>query len=140
MKKTAVAAALAVFLAASWLSLPVTLQAEADFTTLRELDLKNKPLDVTPSADGELLFILAPGEVLIYSIRAGKITERVPIGMEFDHIAASPRGNLITVTSSTKNTLQILLLDFTYAIDVTGRPFKGPQNAPVVVVVFTDYQ
>jgi hypothetical protein len=140
MKKTAAAAALAVFLAASWLSLPVTLQAEADLKTLRELDLKTKPLDVSPSADGELLFILAPGEVLVYSLREGKITERVPVGKEFDRIAASPRGNLITVTSSTKNSLQILLLDFTYPIDVTGRPFKGPENAPVVVAVFTDYQ
>lgn len=140
MKKTAVAAIIAVFLATGWLGRPASLWAEVDLKTVRELDLKTKPLDVTPSADGDLLFILAPGELLVYSLRQGKITERVPVGKEFDRITASPRGNLITLTSSTKNSLQIVLLEFSYPIAVKGLPFKGPENAPVVVAVFTDYQ
>ena len=140
MKKTAVAAIVAVFFAAGWLGWSAPLWAEVDLKTVRELDLKAKPLDVTPSADGNLLFVLTPGELLVYSLREGKITERVPVGKDFDRIAASPRGNLITLTSSTKNSLQIVLLEFSYPIDVKGLPFKGPENAPVVVAVFTDYQ
>lgn len=140
MKKTAVAAIVAVFFAAGWLGWSAPLWAEVDLKTVRELDLKAKPLDVTPSADGNLLFVLTPGELLVYSLREGKITERVPVGKDFDRIAASPRGNLITLTSSTKNSLQIVLLEFSYPIDVKGLPFKGIENAPVVVAVFTDYQ
>jgi len=140
MKKTVVAGMIAAFLSAGWFGWTASLRAEVDFKTVRELDLKTRPLDVTPSADGELLFILTPGEVLVYSLREGKITERVPVGKDFDRITASPRGNLITLTSSTKKTLQTVLLEFSYPIEVTGLPFKGAENAPVVIAVFTDYQ
>lgn len=140
MKKASVAGILAALLAAGWLCGPAFLRAEADLQPIRELDLKTKPLDVAPSADGEFLFILAPGEVLVFSVREGKITERVAVGKEFDRITASPRGNLLTLTSSSKNSLRMVLLEFSYPIDVTGLPFKGPEKAPVVIAVFTDYQ
>jgi hypothetical protein len=47
---------------------------------------------------------------------------------------------MFTVASSTKKTLQMILFEAVYKIDVTGLPFKGPQGASVTIVVFDDYQ
>jgi hypothetical protein len=95
---------------------------------------------VAPSSDGKWLFILTPGEILVYSFPEGKITDRIPVDKDFDRIASLPRADLVTIASSTKKALQIILLEAVYKIDVTGLPFKGPSDAAVTVIVFDDYQ
>ena len=37
-------------------------------------------------------------------------------------------------------TIEEISLDFVYEIDVSGSPFQGRIDAPVVVTVFNDYQ
>ena len=127
------------FFAAGWV-LPQIVQAEVEWKVIQGLDLKNTPLDIASSADGLWLFILTPGEILVFSTQEAKITEHIPVGTEFDRITSFPRGNVVTISSSTKKVLQIIHLETVYKIDVMGSPFKGPQDAPVTMVVFTDYQ
>jgi hypothetical protein len=86
------------------------------------------------------LFILTPGEILIYSAQEGKVIDRIPVDKEFDRIASLPRADMLTITSSTKKALQIILIEVVHKIDMTGLPFKGPADAAVTVAVFTDYQ
>jgi hypothetical protein len=50
--------------------------ADVEWRTIKEIDLKSEPLDIFQSPDGELLFILTRGEVLIYSARQQNITDR----------------------------------------------------------------
>jgi hypothetical protein len=140
MKKLTVVLVLAVLcLAGGVLFLP-TAQASLEWKVLKDLDLKASPLDVAPSADGQWLYILTPGEILVYSMQEGKITDQVPVGKDFDRIVSLPRANGLTLSSSTKNTIQIIMLENVFTIDVSGLPFKGPRDAPVVVAVFDDYQ
>jgi hypothetical protein len=117
-----------------------TAQASLEWKVLKDLDLKASPLDVAPSADGQWLYILTPGEILVYSMQEGRITDPIPVGKEFDRIAALPRANGLTLSSSANKTIQIIMLEHVIAIDVSGLPFKGPRDAPVVVAVFDDYQ
>ena len=119
---------------------PQVVQADVEWQVIKDLDLKVTPLDVTPSGDGKWLFILTPGEILIYSFPEGRITDRVPVDRDFDRIASLPRADMVTISSSAKKALQIILLESVYKIDVTDLPFKGPQDALVTVVVFDDYQ
>jgi len=114
--------------------------AGMEWKIIKGIDLKATPLDVSPSADGKWLFILTPGEILAYSFLDGMITDRVPVDKDLDRIASLPRANMVTVSSSTKNVLQIILLEVVQKIDMTGLPAKGPSEAPVVVAVFDDYQ
>ena len=123
-----------------WLSLPQTVQADMEWRIIKDLDLKTTPLDVSPSADGKWLFVLTPGEILVYSFAEGKIADRIPVDKEFDRITSLPRPDMLTITSSTKKNLQIILVEAVYKIDIAGLPFKGPQDASVTVVVFDDYQ
>jgi hypothetical protein len=140
MKRLTVVLALAFLILAGGALLLPAAQAGLEWKVLKDLDLKASPLDVAPSADGQWLYILTPGEILVYSLQEGKITDQVPVGREFDRIASLPRANGLTLSSSTKNTVQIIMLENIFTIDVSGLPFKGPRDAPVVIAVFDDYQ
>jgi hypothetical protein len=131
---------LAFFFAFGWTFFPKTGQADMEGRVINNLNLKATPLDVAPSVDGQWLYILTPGEILIYSFQEGKITDQIAVGKSFDHLISLPRTNSLTITSRTKKVLQILSLEMVYKVDVTGSPFKGPQDAPVTIVIFTDYQ
>jgi hypothetical protein len=138
--RTGILFILAFFLAAGWFAFPQMALADFEWRVLKDLDLKTTPLDVAPSADGQRLFILTAGEILVYSIPEEKIIGRIPVDKEFDRIAALPRADTVTITSAGKKALQIIVLESIYKIDLTGLPVKGPQDAAVTVAVFTDYQ
>jgi hypothetical protein len=140
MKRTMTPLVLAFLFMAGWAFFPQVVQADLEWKVIRDLDLKATPLDVTPSADGKWLFILTPGEILLYSFAEGRITDRIPVDKDFDRITSLPRADMVTISSSAKKALQIILLEAVYKIDVTDLPFKGPQDASVTVVVFDDYQ
>jgi len=140
MKRTMIFLVLVFLFVAGWAFFPQVVQADLEWKVIKDLDLKATPLDVSPSADGKWLFILTPGEILVYSFPEGRITDRIPVDKSFDRITSLPRANMVTITSGAKKALQIILLEAIYKIDVTDLPFKGPQDASVTVVVFDDYQ
>jgi len=140
MKRTMILFVMVFLFAVGWAFFPQIAQADLEWRIIKDLDLKATPLDVATSADGQWLFILTPGEILIYSTQEGKIIDQIPVGKDFDRVTSSPRANILTITSSTKKALQTIILEVIHRIDVTGLPFKGPPNAPVTVAVFTDYQ
>jgi hypothetical protein len=140
MKKMSICVVLVFFFTAGWVAIPQHTQAALEWRTIKNVDLKTEPLDISPSTDGQWLFILTPGEILVYSVSEEKITDRIPVDKDFDRITASHGANTLTITSSTKKTLQIIQLEYIQEIDITGHPFKGPEDAPVTVAVFTDYQ
>jgi len=140
IKRTTIVLVLAFLFVGGWTFFPEVVQADLEWRIIKDLDLKTTPLDVAPSMDGKWLFILTPGEILVYSFPEEKITDRIPVDKAFDRIASLPRADMLTIASSTKKALQIILLEAIYRIDVTGLPFKGPSDAAVTVAVFDDYQ
>jgi len=128
------------FLLSSIWIFPPTALADLEWKVLKSLDLKISPIDVASSADGQRLFILTSGEILVYSFPEDKITDRIPVGKEFDRITSLPRGDVLTVTSSSNKTRQVILIQAVFKIDIAGHPFKGSKEAAVTIAVFTDYQ
>jgi hypothetical protein len=55
-------------------------------------------------------------------------------------IGTSPKGDFLLLADSKENTLEVVKISFVVDIDISGLPFKGPENAPVVIAVFNDYQ
>ncbi len=106
----------------------------------KQIELDVKPLDVAVSADGQWLYILAAKEILIYSRMEDKATFRIPLEAEFDRIAYSPKDNALVLTNSETKALSLIQLEIVHEFDVSGQPFKGPENAPVLITVFSDYQ
>jgi len=51
-----------------------------------------------------------------------------------------PRGKRLFLTSTKDRTVQVVTIDFIVDINVSGSPYKGRQDAPVVIAVFSDFQ
>jgi protein-disulfide isomerase len=114
--------------------------AELEWTFRKQVPLTAAPLDNAVSADGQSLYILSAGEILVYSLTQNKAINTIPIEGEYDRISVSPKGNSLIVTSSAGKSLKIIDLEFRYNIDVSDLPLKGPADAPVTIAVFSDYQ
>ena len=81
-----------------------------------------------------------PGKSSSIPFRWGRSPIGFPWDKAFDKIASLPRADTLVISSSAKKAVQIVLLEPLYKIDVTGSPFRGPQDARVTIVVFDDYQ
>ena len=133
---------ISMILAALFLTLVVSrpAPAEIEWTLKKQLNLEAAPQDVASSADGKWIYVLTRGEILLYSIGEGKVVKRVPVAKTFDRMAYSGADNALIVTSSSDKTMDIIQLETVHRFSLEGLPFEGGKNAPVTLVVFSDYQ
>ena len=114
--------------------------ATVEWNILQTLKIEKTPRDVAMSVNGKWIYVLTDdGEVLIYS-PAGNLLDRISVGKTIDGIKQGPREDILLLTSRKDATVKIIALDFIKTINVEGSPFKGPADAPVVMVVFNDFQ
>jgi DNA-binding beta-propeller fold protein YncE len=114
--------------------------AEVEWKILSTNDLKNPPLDIAVSVDGKSIFVLTVEEVVIYSADGNQVKGRIPVDKGVVQIAISPKGEQLFLTNAKTQKLSVLKIDYIQQIDISGAPFKGPANAPVVIALFDDYQ
>ena len=114
--------------------------ADVDWTIISDIDIGAQPLDVAATLDGKLIFILAPGEILVHAVSKNKITSRIPVPGDFDKLTYSANNDTLILTSSTLKKLKIIRVDRVHEIDISGLPFDGPEGAPVLIAAFDDYQ
>lgn len=101
--------------------------------------LNAKPLDLAHSYDNKKIFILEDDQkVHVYSTK-GRELGYVPVDKGVSAIDISPKGKIYLIDEQ-KNTFSSMLLNFIAKIDVAGSPFQGNKNAPVTLVVFSDFQ
>lgn len=128
-----------------FLLLVVVLSSTPGFATV-EWDIKNTlkletpPIDVAISRDGQFIYVLADqGNLLIYS-SDGSLKEKIKLETPVDQIQAGPTEDLLLLSSKKDRTVQFLTLEFVKNINISGSPFKGSPDAPVAVVVFSEFQ
>jgi len=111
-----------------------------EWNVYKTMQLDATPIDVALTPDGKRIFILTDGgEVLIYS-STNKMEAKIDVGKQVDQIKLGPGGETLILKSSKNKTVELVTLDFIQKINVTGAPFKGPENSPVVIAVFDDFQ
>ena len=114
--------------------------ASVEWDVEKTLQLKSEPIDVAVSPDGSRIFVLNDlGQILIYS-SGGSFLDKIAVGKQFDHVTVSPRGDQLILNSRKKKSVQVITLDFIQDINVSDSPFKGPENAPVVIAIFDDFE
>ena len=106
----------------------------------KTLKLDTQPLDVAVSQNGNSIFVLTEsGKILVYS-SDGNLKDKIDVGNHVDQIKPGPGEEWIFLSSRKNKTVEILHIDFIQHIDISGSPFQGPENAPVVIAVFSDFQ
>jgi DNA-binding beta-propeller fold protein YncE len=114
--------------------------AEVEWNIVQTLKLDAPPLDMAISPDGRRIYVLVDGgNVLIYSNR-GILKETIQVGDQIDQINLGPKGEYLFASSRQNKTLEIVAINFIYNLNLTGSPFKGAKEAPVVITVFSDFQ
>ena len=115
-------------------------QANIEWTEKKQFKLDVSPIDMATSPDGKWVIFLSRGEVLVYSVPDDKIAGRTPVDKAFDKLTYSAADDTVILSSSTAKTLKFIQLEAVYKFSLAGLPFRGPENAPVTIVVFSDYQ
>jgi len=98
------------------------------------------PIDVAVTPDGKSTFVLTEnGTVLVYD-EQGDLEDTLNVGPHIDSIEIDPSGEKLFAASRQNKTVDIIQLSFIQQINTAGSPYKGPENAPVAMVVFSDYE
>ena len=140
MRKASRSFGIFLFVIISCVLVPQFIFAGMDLTLIKQTTLDVQPLDIAISPDGKMIYVLARGEILVYSIDEGKVSNRIPIDKQLDKLICDVEDNILILSSSSSKTLKIIRVDFKYKISIDGLPFKGPADAPVTIAVFDDYQ
>ena len=122
------------------LAVSASTHAEVEMTIARNLTLEETPVDTAMSIGGKYLFVLTDkGKVQVYTLD-GKLSGTIPVDKSVDSIKPGPGEEILFLVSSKKRTVQLAVLDFVQDINSAGSPFKGAADAPVTIVLFTDFQ
>lgn len=113
--------------------------ASIEWSLKRELNLEVSPLDIAASPDGKLAYLLVPGKILVYSLSENKIIDFMPVDRLADKLTLG-KDNSFVVASASGKFLKVYQAEIRHKIDIAGLPFKGPEKAPVVIAVYSDYQ
>ena len=114
--------------------------AEVEMGQAKTFKLDAKPIDMTTSADGKYTFVLAEGGKVFIIDSSGAVKDALTVSESVVSIGTSPGGDFLLLADDKSNTLEVVKISFVIDVDISGLPFKGPANAPVVVAVFSDYQ
>jgi len=113
---------------------------DIDWAPVGQIKLESPPLDVDSTADGELVFVLMPGKIVVYNGSANRQLNQIPVDQGYNRLTYSTETETLILTSSITNDLKVIHIDQVYKISVEGSPFLGPENAPVTIAVFDDYE
>ena len=114
--------------------------ATLEWEILRTLKLDSPPLDMVIAPDGKSVFILTDkGDIQIYDLD-GRLKDKIEIREPVDQIKVGPGGDQLFVTDRQNKTVKVIKLDFIRQITINGSPFKGPEDAPVVIADFSDFE
>jgi len=110
-----------------------------DWSVKKSWNLSAKPLDFVQSLDNKMVYVLeGDNKVHIYTID-GKEMGTVPVDKTTTAIDIAPRGEMLYLVNSDK-TYTAIDISFTKTINISGAPFLGNENAPITMVVFSDFQ
>ena len=115
-------------------------KAEMEWEVKETLKVDAKVLDLAVSSDGKYFYVLtADGKVSVYN-SGGQVEDTLNVGKSINRLDVSPDGSFLYLADDVANTVKIAEVSYMADINITGSPFKGPADAPVAVVVYSDYQ
>jgi hypothetical protein len=114
--------------------------ADVDWTVQQIIKFEKKPLDTVVSIRGKYMYILTEDGIIHVYDSDGNPEGQIEAGKDVDQIAAGPKDDLLVLKSGKNKDVRTIFVDFIQKINIQGSPYKGNADAPVLIVVFTDYQ
>ena len=99
-----------------------------------------KPIDMVHTLDNKKVFILGDDNNVYVFSTDGTKQGTIPVDKGVTSIDIAPRGELLYLINAESKSFTSLAISFNATIDVTGAPFLGDENAPVVLALFSDFQ
>jgi hypothetical protein len=114
--------------------------AGATWQAHQTLRFDHAPLDMLPDYRTSKLYVLNDaGEILVYGFN-GKRKGKIDVGNDVIGIKAGPNGDMLYLLRKADKSIQSISISVPEEIDITGSPFKGEEDAPVTIAVFSDFQ
>lgn len=115
-------------------------QSALDWSEKYSWQLGNKAVDFVHSLDNKRVYVLeADSRVHIYTAEGSELGS-LPVSKDVTDIDIAPRGEILYAIDGKTNTFTAYDIGFVRDIDITGSPFLGKKEAPVALVVFSDFQ
>ncbi|RJX26223.1 MAG: DsbA family protein [Desulfurivibrio sp.] len=126
------------------MGLCLTAQAKVDSELGTSFKSAAAPLDLASSVNGKYVFVLSKGSVGIYT-PDGKLVDAIAVDPSFNRISVAglDLANLedkIYLSSESTGKVQEINFSFIVSIDTAAAPFLGMPDAPVSIVIFSDFQ
>ncbi|MCU0604123.1 MAG: hypothetical protein MUC33_15845 [Desulfobacterales bacterium] len=115
-------------------------RAALEWEILKSLNTGARPVDVAVSADGKSVFVLTDDGIVSIYTGDGALTDKITVGGQAERIAVAPDGDRLYVTQRQGRRVDVIQLDYVREINLSGAPFKGREQAPVTIAVFSDFQ
>ncbi|MDJ0623481.1 MAG: thioredoxin domain-containing protein [Desulfocapsaceae bacterium] len=106
----------------------------------KQWQLSATPIDIAHSLDNKYVFVLAEDQKVYVYNSAGKHEGAIPVDPGVTAIDIAPRAEKLYLINDKTKTFTALSIDFIRNINTAGSPYLGPEDAPITVALFTDFE
>jgi protein-disulfide isomerase len=99
-----------------------------------------RPLDIAQSLDNKKVFILGNDAKVYIFTPEGKQLAVLPVEAGVKTIDISARGDMLYLVNHKTNSYTALDMSFSQKIDISQAPVRGKADAPVTLVLFSDFE
>ncbi|MGW8195307.1 MAG: YncE family protein [Desulforhopalus sp.] len=111
-----------------------------EWQVLQKWPTTAKTLDMVHSLDGKFVYVLNDKQQVQVFDAQGQLQGSIPVAEGVSAIDIAPRGEQLYLINNKDNSFSSISVSFITNVDITGSPFKGLENAPVTLVVFSDFE
>jgi protein-disulfide isomerase len=99
-----------------------------------------KPLDIVQSLDNKRVFILCADAKIYIFTPEGKQLGAMPVDPGINAIDIAARGEMLYAVNEKSKTYSAIDISFNQKVDIVGSPVRGKEDAPVTLVLFSDFE
>nr|WP_321467527.1 thioredoxin domain-containing protein [uncultured Desulfobulbus sp.] len=141
LKKIVLSAAMLLPLATSALAAPTSNSAgNLNWSVDVTWPIPAKPVDLTQSLDNKRVFILGDDAKVYIFAPNGRPLGVMPVAPGVRAIDISARGDILFLADAQAKTYSAVDISFNQDIDVSGAPVRGKIDAPVTLILFSDFE